>query len=107
MIGAVFVMKIIPGHKEHLLEALKEHGRVASATEPGCLRFDIYPDQKEENWIWFCEGYVDRDALSVHLEGPSHIKQWRDFGREHCMEEWPPTLATGMAETIWSSADPI
>ena len=105
MIGAIFVMKIIPGHKEHLIEALIEHGRAARATEPGCKRFDIYPDQKEENWIWFCEGYVDQAALEIHLEGPSHIEQWRDFGSKHCMEESPPTMSTGKATAIWSSLD--
>jgi len=35
MVGAIFVMKIKPGHKEHLIEALKEHGCIAAATEPG------------------------------------------------------------------------
>ncbi len=105
MIGAVFVMKIKPGHREHLVEALVMHGRAAAATEPGCLRFDIFPDQENPNWIWFCEGYVDRDALNVHLNGESHIEQWVEFGREHCIEEWPPKLATGLVEAIWSSAD--
>ena len=44
MFGGIFVMKIKPGHREHLIEALKEHGRAAKATEPGLRRFDIYPD---------------------------------------------------------------
>ncbi len=26
MIGVIFVMEIKPGHKEHLVEAQKEHG---------------------------------------------------------------------------------
>jgi len=44
MFGGIFVMKIKPGHREHLIEALKEHGRTAKATEPGLRRFDIYSD---------------------------------------------------------------
>ncbi|MCH8223857.1 MAG: antibiotic biosynthesis monooxygenase [Chloroflexi bacterium] len=105
MIGAIFVMKTKPGHREHFIEALKEHGRAATATEPGLRRFDIYPDQEEPDWIWFAEGYVDRDALDSHLKGPSHIEKWVEFGREHCVAEWPPTMSTGMTESIWTSLD--
>jgi quinol monooxygenase YgiN len=105
MIGAIFVMKIIPGHKEHLIEALIKHGQAARATEPGCVRFDIFPDQKEENWIWFSEGYVDEEAIETHINGPSHIEQWANFGQGHCMEEWPLTMMTGKQEAIWSSVD--
>ena len=105
MIGAIFVMKIKAGHREHLIEALKTHGRYATANEKGLRRFDIYPDADDENRIWFYEAYVDDEALNEHLEGPSHIEQWINFGREHCIEEWPPTIWTGMAHSIWTSED--
>ena len=105
MFGAIFVMKIKPGHREHLIEALKEHGRAAKATEPGLRRFDIYPDPHDTNRIWFYEGYVDEAAFDVHLKGPSHIEKWVNFGREHCIDEWPPTIATGLVHSIWTSED--
>jgi len=110
MFGAIFVMKIKPGHKEHLIEALKEHGSVAAATEPGLRRFDIYPDPNDPNRIWFYEAYEDEEAFNVHLKGPSHVEKchvekWVNFGREHCMDEWPPTIATGLANSIWTPED--
>ena len=105
MVGIIFVMKIKRGHKEHLIEALKEHGRIAAATEPGLRRFDFYPDPNDSDRIWFYEAYVDEEALDIHLKGPSHIEKWTSFGREHCMAEWPPTIFTGIAHSIWTSED--
>ena len=70
MVGAMFVMKIRPGHKEHLIEALKERGRIAAATEPGLRRFEFYPYGNDTDRIWFYEGYVDEEALNIHLKGP-------------------------------------
>lgn len=89
MVGGMMVIKIKPGHREHLLEALKEHGRVAFNSEPGLVRFDIYPDPDDADSIWFYEAYVDQEAFELHLESPSHVEQWSNFGRDHCTEEWP------------------
>ena len=105
MIGVMFVLKIKPGHREHLIGALSEHGRVVSESELGCLRFEVFPDQADENKIWFFEAYEDQAAFEIHLKGESHIKQWAEFGRVHCIEEWPPSQATGLAESIWTLAD--
>ncbi len=81
MVGAIFVMKIRPGHKGHLIEALKEHGRIAAATEPGLGRFDFYSDPNDHNGTWFYEAHVDEEALSTHLKGPPHVEKWLRFGR--------------------------
>ena len=106
MLGAIFVIKIKPGHRDHMIEALKKHGDVVATTEPGCLRFEIFPDHEDENKIWFFEAYEDQAALDTHLIGESHIKQWAEFGRQHCTAEWPPTESTGFpAESIWTLAD--
>ena len=55
MIAAFIPMQIKPGHKDHLIEALKDHSRIATATEPGTNRIDIYQDPEDADRIWFYE----------------------------------------------------
>ncbi len=105
MVRAIFAVKIKPGHREHLLQALTEPGRIAAATEAGLRRFDMYPDPHDPNRLGFYEAYVDEEALNMHLQGLSHIEKWLNFGREHCVDEWPPAISTGRVHSIWTPED--
>ena len=107
MIAAFFPMQIKPGHKDHLIGALKDHARIATATEPGTKRIDIYQDPEDADRIWFYEAYVDQAAFDAHLQGRSHIEKWYDFGRVHCMAEWPPSAGIRQAQSIWTPEDEV
>jgi (4S)-4-hydroxy-5-phosphonooxypentane-2,3-dione isomerase len=67
-------MQIDPAHVGEVIEAYKEHGRVASETEPGLLRFDVHQDQSDPNRIILYEAYASDEAHAAHVEGASHKK---------------------------------
>ena len=65
-------MQIDPAHVEEVVEAYQEHGRVASETEPGLVRFDVHRDQADRNRILLYEAYASDEAHAAHVEGASH-----------------------------------
>ena len=67
-------MQIDPAHLDDVIEAYKEHGRVASETEPGLVRFDVHQDQADPNRIVLYEAYASPEAHAAHVEGESHKK---------------------------------
>ena len=67
-------MQIDPTHLDDVIEAYKEHGRVASETEPGLVRFDVHQDQADPNRIVLYEAYASPEAHAAHVEGESHKK---------------------------------
>jgi quinol monooxygenase YgiN len=40
----------------------------SSRSEPGCLRYEIYQAEQDENSVHLIETYVDRDALATHSQ---------------------------------------
>lgn len=54
--------KIVPVRQE--LHKILESSRL----EPGCLRYEIYQAEQDENSVHLIETYVDRDALATHSE---------------------------------------
>ena len=72
MLGAMLRFEVRPEHRAAFLDALCEHGRIAAATEPNTLRFDVIADQGDPNRIFLYEAYADADAFAAHLQGESH-----------------------------------
>ena len=70
----IITMNIDPAHTQDVIAAYKEHGRVASETEPGLVRFDVHQDQSDPNRLYLYEAYADDAAHAVHVEGDSHKK---------------------------------
>ena len=66
------IMQVDPEHRQQVIDAYKEHGRVASETEPGLLRFDVHQDEADPNRIILYEAYASPEAHSTHVEGESH-----------------------------------
>jgi quinol monooxygenase YgiN len=67
-------MQIDPEHTQAVVDAYREHGRVASETEPGLVRFDVHQDQADPNRIILYEAYASDEAHATHVEGESHKK---------------------------------
>lgn len=67
-------MKIDPAHTHEVVEAYREHGRVASESEAGLVRFDVHQDGADPNTLLLYEAYADDTAHRVHVEGDSHKK---------------------------------
>jgi quinol monooxygenase YgiN len=65
-------MQIDAAHVQEVIDAYKEHGRVASATEPGLVRFDVHQEQADPTRILLYEAYASPEAHATHVEGDSH-----------------------------------
>jgi quinol monooxygenase YgiN len=68
----LITMTIDPAHTQDVIAAYKEHGRVASETEPGLVRFDVHQDSSDPNHLYLYEAYADDQAHAIHVEGDSH-----------------------------------
>ena len=68
----IISMQIDPAHVEEVVEAYREHGRVASQTEPGLVRFDVHRDQADASRIILYEAYASAEAHAAHVAGASH-----------------------------------
>ena len=58
--------------------------------EPGCLRFDVLPDNADPNRLFFYEVYRDQAAFEAH-QASAHYPRWRAAAAEVLTE---PTSAS-------------
>ena len=68
----MITMQVDPAHTREVIDAYREHGRVASETEPGLVRFDVHQDGADPNRLYLYEAYADDAAHRTHVEGESH-----------------------------------
>ncbi len=91
-------MRIDPAYTQEVVEAYREHGRVASETEPGLVRFDVHQDGEDQNRLFLYEAYADDEAHRVHVEGESH-KRARGLVDQ--------LIAQGKAERVGVNLSPV
>ena len=72
--------KVLPEHLEEYLANVKLHAR-NSASEPGCLRYDVLQDIEDPTTICLFEVFADEDAFNAHL-ATDHYKWWMDASRD-------------------------
>jgi quinol monooxygenase YgiN len=76
MIAIWVKVRIKPDMREKFLGAI-EHDAIASERdEPGCVRFNVLQDEKDQNVYYFYEVYKDQAALEAHRQAP-HYAVWR------------------------------
>jgi len=69
-------VRIKPGLRKRFLEAIEADALGSERDEPGCLRFHVLQDEKDENVYYFFEVYTDQAALDAHRTMP-HYAVWR------------------------------
>ena len=62
--------------REKFLKAIEVDALGSERDEPGCLRFNVLQDEKDENVYFFYEVYKDQAALEAHRNMP-HYAVWR------------------------------
>ena len=95
----VVSLQIKEGFKEQYIKGMIENARGAVNDEPGCLRFDVIQDPKEDNRIWLYEVYKDEGAFQAHAQSP-HFVKFRDASADW-REEGPLQGAGIGASNIW------
>jgi autoinducer 2-degrading protein len=76
MIANVVKVRIKPDKRERFLQVIEHDALHSEADEPGCLRFNVVQDTKDENVYIFYEVYKDEAALEAHRAMP-HYAKWR------------------------------
>ncbi len=82
MIALFVSLKVKPDQRERFL-SVAEDDSIGSVRDEGggCLRFDVYQDQHDENRFYFHEVYRDQAALDAHRTMP-HFARWSEASRE-------------------------
>jgi quinol monooxygenase YgiN len=57
------------GMVDELTEFLRWDAEVAAASEPGTLRFDVFPVPGEPNAVYLYEAYRNEEAFDLHKAG--------------------------------------
>jgi len=69
-------VRVKPAMREKFLKAIEVDALGSERDEPGCLRFNVLQDEKDENVYFFYEVYKDQAALEAHRNTP-HYAVWR------------------------------
>ena len=69
-------VRVKPNMREKFLKAIEHDCIHSEGDEPGCLRFNVLQDQKDQNVYYFYEVYKDQAALEAHRAAP-HFATWR------------------------------
>jgi quinol monooxygenase YgiN len=69
-------VRIKPDMRDKFLKAIEVDALKSEGDEPGCLRFNVLQDAKDDNVYYFYEVYKDEAALEAHRAAP-HYAVWR------------------------------
>ncbi len=69
-------VRIKPELRQRFLEAIEVDALGSERDEPGCLRFNVLQDERDENVYYFFEVYKNEAALEAHRAMP-HYAVWR------------------------------
>ena len=69
-------VRIKPDMRDKFLKAIEADALGSEKDEPGCVRFNVLQDEKDQNVYYFYEVYKDQAALEAHRQAP-HYAVWR------------------------------
>jgi len=68
-------VRVKPDQRQRFLDAIEVDALGSEKDEPGCHRFNVLQDARDENTYYFYEVYKDQAALEVHRTMP-HYQVW-------------------------------
>ena len=73
---AIFAsIKIKPDQRENFLNSIKENANLSVRDEPGCLRFDVFlDDEDEDRYLLLGESYRGRLLVVVHTDRGDSVR---------------------------------
>jgi (4S)-4-hydroxy-5-phosphonooxypentane-2,3-dione isomerase len=90
------------GRKQELLDFLRWDAEVATAQEPGTLRFDVWERDDEPDAVYLYEAYVDQAAFEAH-KANAPFQRFVDEIVPNVVE--PPTFVIPVTQSFVSNAD--
>ncbi len=107
---AIFAsIKIKSDQRENFLTSIKENAKLSVRDEPGCLRFDVFLDDEDEDRYLLYEVFTDERAWKAHVETP-HAQRTMKGSNEWGIKgsnEWGDTLFEVTRATSIFPADPM
>ena len=83
MYSIYVVYKTLPGHRADFIRELNESGVAAAVrAEDGCIRYDYYLSEKDENEILLIEGWETKEHQQIHVTQP-HIATLKALKEKH------------------------
>jgi quinol monooxygenase YgiN len=76
MIAMWVKVRVKPEQRQRFLQAIEVDALGSEKDEPGCYRFNVLRDERDENVYYFYEVYEDQAALDAHRAAP-HYAVWR------------------------------
>jgi len=68
--------RVKPELRQRFLDAIEADALGSERDEPGCYRFNVLRDERDENVYYFYEVYENAAALEAHRATP-HYAIWR------------------------------
>ncbi len=109
MFAILASIKIKPDQRENFLNSIKENAKLSVRDEPGCLRFDVFLDDEDEDRYLLYEVFIDERAWQAHIETP-HAQRTMKGSNQWGMKgskEWGETLFEVTRATSIFPADPM
>jgi autoinducer 2-degrading protein len=69
-------VRVKADQRQRFLQAIEVDALGSEKDEPGCLRFNVLQDSRDENTYYFFEVYKDQAAIEAHRAMP-HYAVWR------------------------------
>lgn len=82
-------VRVKPDLRKEFLDAIEADALGSEREEPGCLRFNVLQDERDDTIYYLFEVYSDQAALEAHRAMP-HYAVWRSAA--HTLDG--PTEAT-------------
>jgi (4S)-4-hydroxy-5-phosphonooxypentane-2,3-dione isomerase len=76
MLAIWMKVRIKPAMRGEFLKAIEADALASERDEPGCLRFNVLQDERDETVYYLYEVFKDRAALEAHFTTP-HYAVWR------------------------------
>ena len=93
---AIFAsIRINPDQRERFLAAIKDTANRSVRDEPGCVRFDVFRDDGDENRYLLYEVYTDEAAFQDHL-ATAHAQRAMAGSRQWAETPFEVTRATSV-----------
>jgi autoinducer 2-degrading protein len=86
MYHVIATFKVPSDRHPAFIAAARKDGRDSRADEDGTKRFELIQDQDNADLFVLNEGYADKAAFALHLEGPHFKAFYSVFGEFEVME---------------------
>ena len=99
-------IRIKAEERDRFLATINDTAARSVRDEPGCVRFDVFQDESDENHYLLYEVYTDKKAFEKHLVTP-HARQAMEGSKQWAESSFEVTRAISVFPTEPGSFDTL